>query len=54
MIVIVDGTFAAYALKIYITAERMRNWEGYYDKQISIKAMEKNWSSLLGLAKCIY
>ena len=26
VIVIVDGQFAANALKIYITAERLRNW----------------------------
>ena len=44
---IVDGEFAAYALKIYNFRkdEELRP----YDKQISINAIKKNWSSAFRL-----
>ena len=54
VIVIVDGQFAAYAPKIYITAERMVRLLRSYAKQISINAMKKIGAPLLGFAKYIY
>ena len=67
VIVIVDGHFAAYALKIYITAERwgtrkvitIMGWADFckcYEK-LKKKLKKKNWkikAPLLGLAKYIY
>ena len=51
---IVDGEFAAYALKIYITLERMRNYVHTISRFLAINAIKKIGAPLLGLAKYIY
>ena len=57
VIVIVDGEFAAYAIKMYHNCrkdEQLVRLLRSYAKQISIKAIKKIGAPLLGLAKYIY